>query len=103
MRYKGKLLPSYLLCPETYCWIPIQKTISLLDLNKYSRLNSDANAVDVNKPIDDDFSETKIVYDHQFMSLASYRIMSSTSNSLFNQIGLLVGRTCLRNMVFWIQ
>jgi len=23
MRYKGKLSPSYLLCPETYEWLPL--------------------------------------------------------------------------------
>lgn len=103
MRYKGNLVPSYLLCPETFYWIPISKCIPLLEVNKYSRLNPDASAIDGNILREEDFLKTKIVYNHQYMSLDSYRKMSITSNALFNTIGLLVGRNCLRNMVFWIQ
>lgn len=103
MRYKGKITPSYLLCPETYVWRPIEKCIPLLEVSKYSRMNDDINAVDIHVPTNEDFLSTKIVYDHQFMSLATFKKMSTTANRLFNQIGLLVGRICLKNMVFWIQ
>lgn len=103
MRYKGKLVPSTLLCPETYCWVPIEKAIPLLDVNKYSRLNPDLNAVDINIPIDRDFSKAKIVYDHQFMTFTTFKKLSKTASQLFNQIGILVGRICLQKMVFWIQ
>lgn len=39
--FQGKFYPSYLLCPESYDWIPIEDCISKLDANKYSRLNDD--------------------------------------------------------------
>ncbi|VDM17493.1 unnamed protein product [Hydatigera taeniaeformis] len=37
MRYKALFSPSYLLCPETYVWVPIERCQRLLDLNKYAR------------------------------------------------------------------
>lgn len=52
MRYKGKYKPSYLLCPETYEWIPIDLATPKLDRAKYSRLTDNPNAVDVNGQVD---------------------------------------------------
>lgn len=52
MRYKGKYRPSYLLCPETYEWIPIDLATLKLDRAKYSRLTDNPNAVDVNGQVD---------------------------------------------------
>ena len=37
MRYKALYSPSYLLCPETYSWVPVGRCQSLLDKKKYSR------------------------------------------------------------------
>lgn len=39
MRYKGQYSPSFLACPETYEWVPIEKCRPKLDANKYSRLS----------------------------------------------------------------
>lgn len=36
---QGNYAPSYLACPETYNWIPIEQCRPKLDLNKYSRLD----------------------------------------------------------------
>ncbi|GBO41815.1 hypothetical protein AVEN_228590-1, partial [Araneus ventricosus] len=41
MRYKGHYVPSFLLCPETYTFQPIEKCKPLLDASKYSRLEED--------------------------------------------------------------
>ena len=41
MRYKGQYRPSFLLCPETYRWQPIEKCIPKLDHNKYARLEEE--------------------------------------------------------------
>ncbi|VDM24764.1 unnamed protein product [Hydatigera taeniaeformis] len=38
MRYKAQFSPSYLACPETYVWVPMEKCKHLLDQCKYSRL-----------------------------------------------------------------
>ncbi|XP_037949266.1 arginyl-tRNA--protein transferase 1-like isoform X3 [Teleopsis dalmanni] len=50
MRYKGKLAPSYLLCPESYSWCLLTQEIrDKLDENKYQRLNSNLSDEDPNK------------------------------------------------------
>lgn len=36
---QGNYAPSYLVCPETYNWIPIEQCCPKLDLSKYSRLD----------------------------------------------------------------
>ena len=41
MNYKGKYSPSYLLCPDTYRFTPIETARQRLDVSKYSRLNDD--------------------------------------------------------------
>lgn len=38
MCYKGQYKPSFLLCPETYTFLPFSEAIIKLDGNKYSRL-----------------------------------------------------------------
>lgn len=38
------MVPSKLLCPETYVWCDIEKCLPKLDINKYSRLNEDLEA-----------------------------------------------------------
>ena len=49
MRYKGRLYPSYLLCPEVYTWHELNESlISKLDQAKYVRFNTDPKAVDAN-------------------------------------------------------
>lgn len=50
MRYKGKLQPSYLLCPEVYTWHELTDDVRRkLNDSKYSRINTDAEAQDVNQ------------------------------------------------------
>ncbi|GLV46733.1 Arginyltransferase 1 [Carabus blaptoides fortunei] len=46
MRYKANLHASYLLCPETYVWFPIEQCIPKLDKGKYCRFNEDLDAID---------------------------------------------------------
>mmetsp|Transcript_37360 Transcript_37360/g.47637 ORF Transcript_37360/g.47637 Transcript_37360/m.47637 type:complete len:110 (+) Transcript_37360:1-330(+) len=38
MRYKGDYRPSELLCPETYCWVPLTSCLDVFRKTKYSRL-----------------------------------------------------------------
>lgn len=51
MKYKAAFKPSYLLCPETYTWHPILDCLPKLNLNKYSRLNEDLTAIDMNSNV----------------------------------------------------
>lgn len=46
MKYKAKIQPSYLLCPEAKTWHPTIECLDLLKKNKYSRLNPDEGVVD---------------------------------------------------------
>ncbi|XP_034950471.1 arginyl-tRNA--protein transferase 1 [Chelonus insularis] len=46
MRYKAKMRPSKLLCPETYKWFDIERCLPKLNENEYSRLNEDIDAID---------------------------------------------------------
>ncbi|XP_028413669.1 arginyl-tRNA--protein transferase 1-like isoform X3 [Dendronephthya gigantea] len=39
MKYKAQYTPSYLVCPETYSWIPVERCTPKLDIEKYSRLD----------------------------------------------------------------
>ena len=48
MRYKARMQPSKLLCPETYVWCDIEPCLAKLDNKKYSRLNDEINAIDEN-------------------------------------------------------
>ena len=52
MRYKGAYNPSFLLCPETYDWMPIEIATPKLDKAKYCRLNNNLSAVDPNGQVD---------------------------------------------------
>ena len=40
MNYKGKYYPSFLLCPDSYQFTPIETATRKLDVSKYSRLTS---------------------------------------------------------------
>ena len=43
MSYKGQYKPSFLLCPESYRFQPIQQSIIKLNVDKYSRLDEQTN------------------------------------------------------------
>ena len=36
---QGRYSPSYLVCPETYNWVPIERCLPKLEDSKYSRLD----------------------------------------------------------------
>lgn len=41
MRYKGQYHPSFLLCPESYTWHPIEECRIKLDLKRYCRFSKE--------------------------------------------------------------
>ncbi|KAL5964328.1 Arginyl-tRNA--protein transferase 1 [Taenia solium] len=47
MNYKSGFSPSYLTCPVTYTWVPVDQCKRLLEQNKYSRLSQ----ADVEDPL----------------------------------------------------
>lgn len=99
MRYKGKLAGSDLLCPETYTWIPIEKCIPKLDINKYSRLNDDLDALDENHCGPEDVDKIKVLVGHKFMYFSCYKRKKGQQN-MFDNIGELIGKKCTRTLLF---
>lgn len=100
MRYKGKLKPSFLLCPETYQWFPIETCLPKLDINKYSRLNEDLDAVDTNLCSPADANNIKILFRNQL------RLLKSTPNADredFEIMGNYIGKDALKNIIIYLQ
>ncbi|XP_072382869.1 arginyl-tRNA--protein transferase 1 isoform X3 [Diabrotica undecimpunctata] len=100
MRYKGKLTPSYLVCPETYTWIPIEKCLNLLEANKYSRLNEDIDALDSNIPSEEDILQIKIIYKRSLLYFSDFKNFVEDPDR-FRKIGDLIGKKCCNTLIFY--
>ncbi|XP_017051258.1 arginyl-tRNA--protein transferase 1 isoform X2 [Drosophila ficusphila] len=104
MRYKGKLSASYLLCPETYEWIPLTDAIrSKLDEHKYQRLNPNADAKDVNEFLMEHLDEVMLLVDAK--SCATYkqyvqRCGPDPDADTMIEYSKLVGKDCARRMLY---
>lgn len=103
MRYKGKLVPSFLLCPETYHWMPIEKCLEKLDVTKYSRLEEDIDGVDENFPTPKDIDEIVVLYNLRMMYFKQYKRHRSEEQHVFNDIGILIGKKCTKSIIFCIN
>ncbi|CAG9860934.1 unnamed protein product [Phyllotreta striolata] len=102
MRYKGRLRPSFLACPVTYTWLPIKTCLALLDLKPYSRLNEDQTVSDRNFPSESNVNGIRVVHDCTLMFYRDYRrIYGNSEDGKFREIAELVGKVCLKNMLFW--
>ncbi|XP_012282505.1 arginyl-tRNA--protein transferase 1 isoform X2 [Orussus abietinus] len=104
MRYKAKMKPSKLLCPETYVWCDIEKCLPKLDKSQYSRLNEDMDAIDEDANVD--IGQCLIL--HRRLA----RIYKNIKDSLFTRPGFideeelkeyaaLIGKKCLRTMLMY--
>nr|CAH7763148.1 unnamed protein product [Callosobruchus chinensis] len=102
MRYKGRLTPSYLLCPETYQWFPIEKCIKLLDESKYARLAENVDALDENVPSERDIMHIRVVYMYRLMMFKDLKKISDQTE-MFRKIGQMVGKKCANTMVFFVR
>lgn len=69
MRYKGNYSPSFLLCPESYKFVPIKPCLPKLDASKYSRLNDEQTPPeDVQGWVND----TLVLVDRTFMNYRQF-------------------------------
>ncbi|XP_017073262.1 arginyl-tRNA--protein transferase 1 isoform X2 [Drosophila eugracilis] len=102
MRYKGKLSASYLLCPETYDWLPLTDAIrSKLDEHKYQRLNADANARDVNEFLMEHLDDVRLLLGvNNFTYYKNYNQLSDSENEMIIEYSKLVGKVCARRMLY---
>lgn len=102
MRYKGRLSMSDLLCPETYDWCPIGRCIPKLEVNKYSRLNEDPNAVDGDVCTSQDIDSIKVLLGYNFTTFRTYK-RKYGDEDIFSNIGKLVGKKCAKSLLFVIS
>ncbi|XP_015119083.1 arginyl-tRNA--protein transferase 1 isoform X2 [Diachasma alloeum] len=103
MRYKAKIKPSFLLCPETYTWHPIEKCTPKLDKHKYSRLNEDIDALDEDGVMSaDDLRQVRVYYRGQrlYGDIRNTRLMRDKKDDIekVKEYAELVGKKCAHNM-----
>ncbi|XP_030760582.1 arginyl-tRNA--protein transferase 1 isoform X5 [Sitophilus oryzae] len=103
MRYKGRLKPSFLLCPETYIWQPIEKCLTKLDDNKYSRLTEDPNAPDCNLCSAEDTKRIKVMYNLKLYDVQTFTTLYKVDNDVFQTIASLIGKRAAYKIIFWIS
>lgn len=104
MRYKAQYGPADLLCPETYSWVPAPQCLPKLDVNKYSRLNADASAVDENHP-GDDLARLLVLYNMHPMPYGRYQRLAGEAgrgdHGEVREFAGLVGRACAERMLLY--
>ncbi|GFT91885.1 arginyl-tRNA--protein transferase 1 [Nephila pilipes] len=101
MRYKGQFVPSFLLCPETYIFKPIEKCKPLLDISKYHRLEEDPKKEDLNGI--GNLNEVIVLYDKTRMNYSTYKNLKKTANDEndVREYARFVGRKCYKRMLLY--
>lgn len=74
MRYKGRMTPSFLLCPQAYTWHPLSDCLPKLEASKYSRLNPDPDATSPDSEIDID--KVIVLWSSTAMNYRTYSLRS---------------------------
>ncbi|XP_039955983.1 arginyl-tRNA--protein transferase 1 isoform X2 [Bactrocera neohumeralis] len=92
MRYKGRLTPSYLLCPEVYTWHLLTDEIrDKLNQNKYQRFNENAGAKDAEDFQESDLNKAVLLYDKTYLTYRQY-IQSLKIPSIDNMLDVIRSR-----------
>lgn len=100
MRYKGNFSPSYLLCPETYTWHPVEKCKPLLDKSKYCRLEQDDCREDGNKV--SNLDDVLILYNRKVTTYKRYRELKGDSDRPeVEEYASLVGRKNVKSILLY--
>ncbi|KAK2584280.1 hypothetical protein KPH14_006682 [Odynerus spinipes] len=104
MRYKARMKPSKLLCPETYVWCDIEPSLVKLDKEKYCRLNEDIDAIDEDGIID--INKILILYGEIAMPYRIYKtrvhkeIVKQEEDEL-KEYASLVGMKCAQSLLIY--
>ncbi|KRT85246.1 hypothetical protein AMK59_399 [Oryctes borbonicus] len=99
MRYKGRLVPSDLLCPETYKWFPITDCIPKLEQSKYCRFETDPKAEDEDACSASDIDQIKIWVSTGYVKFHSYSLRNRERKT-YQNIGKQIGKKCVGTFVF---
>lgn len=73
MRYKGQFSPSFLCCPQTFTWEPIDRCTPLIAESPYSRLNPNPAIEDVNASSSIDM--VKVLHCQKMLSWSDYKTL----------------------------
>jgi len=84
MRYKSKYQPSWLLCPKSNQWVPVDEALPLLDQSKYSILNKNAGTEAEQNP---SHSELGILFDQQAITYKMYKSLCTVDKEEQLEIG----------------
>ncbi|GAB0093709.1 Arginyl-tRNA--protein transferase 1 [Sergentomyia squamirostris] len=104
MRYKGKLQPSYLLCPEVYSWHLIDDDLlTRLNQSKYTRFNENDDAKDRDEFQPRNLGSVICLYDNSIMYFDDFNNThgGDEERRLTLEYGQLVGRTCSKRILLY--
>ncbi|XP_043265261.1 arginyl-tRNA--protein transferase 1 isoform X2 [Colletes gigas] len=104
MRYKTRMKPSKLLCPETYRWFDVEPCLRKLDKEKYSRLNDDIDAIDEDGVIN--VNEVCIIHAKVKMTFRAFKILikptvTKEEEEEVEEYARSVGMKCARSMYLY--
>ncbi|OWF46351.1 Arginyl-tRNA--protein transferase 1 [Mizuhopecten yessoensis] len=98
LTYKSRYSPSFLLCPETYTWIPIADCLPKLIVSEYSRLaDEEVEDSDVLQEI----GSIPVLFCGQTMTYGFYKTLNAKALSDIDvkRYALLVGRKCAMRLL----
>uniref|UniRef100_A0A914WND2 Arginyl-tRNA--protein transferase 1 n=1 Tax=Plectus sambesii TaxID=2011161 RepID=A0A914WND2_9BILA len=103
MRYKGRYLPSDLLCPETFTWVPIEKCLPKLAVSKYARFASN----DIASTEDDtNIDQVAVLCNGLVTTYGALRQLKNPTvqdGAEVQEYARLVGSTCAKRMLLYRQ
>ena len=101
MRYKGEYYPSYLLCPESYHYIPIESCKPKLDVSKYARLNDTPTDPEV---VEQWLSNTMVLFEQQAMPYSIFRaVCGDKHDPKVKDYASLVGPRVVSRMLLYLS
>ncbi|RWS04720.1 Arginyl-tRNA--protein transferase 1-like protein [Dinothrombium tinctorium] len=102
MKYKSKYHPSFLLCPESFTWHPIEKCLTLLDACKYQRLEADLNKLDEDGTNVTD-EDILILFRKNAMPYSIYKFISGNDEEEeeVKEYAKLIGNKCSKEMLLY--
>ncbi|XP_053397101.1 arginyl-tRNA--protein transferase 1-like isoform X2 [Mercenaria mercenaria] len=102
MIYKGQYHPSYLLCPETYTWHPVEKCGPMLDQKTYCRFEEDPTKDDENgKP---DLENLLVLFQRTAMPYPIYKALSKGKTDDLDEVteyAGFVGKKCASSILLF--
>ncbi|XP_035740076.1 arginyl-tRNA--protein transferase 1-like isoform X3 [Vespa mandarinia] len=101
MRYKARMKPSKLLCPETYVWCDIEPCLARLDKEKYCRFNEDIDAIDEDGVVD--INKIFILYREMIMTYRIYKAQRNIKQKEeeLKEYASLVGMKCAQSLLLY--